>query len=74
MATKVYGREVELFSQHGGRLGWSKCYRNQLGVDVILEALRLWRGRRRKKLDVLLRYARMRHVERSMRPYLEAAQ
>jgi predicted transcriptional regulator of viral defense system len=47
-------------------------YRNQLGMDVVLEALRLWRERRRKKFDVLLKYARMRHVERAMRPYLEA--
>lgn len=47
-------------------------YRNQLGMDVVLEGLRLWRERRRKKLDVLLKYARMRHVERAMRPYLEA--
>ena len=49
-------------------------YRNQLGMDVVLEALRLWRERRRKKLDVLLKYARMRHVERAMRPYLEVLQ
>lgn len=47
-------------------------YRNQIGMDVVLEALRFWRERRRKKLDVLLKYARMRHVERAMRPYLEA--
>lgn len=46
-------------------------YRNRLGMDVVLEALKLWRERRRKKLDVLLKYARMRHVERTMRPYLE---
>ncbi len=49
-------------------------YRNQIGMDVVLEALRLWRERRKKKLDVLLKYARMRHVERAMRPYLEAMQ
>ena len=47
-------------------------YRNQIGMDVVLEAMRLWRERRRKKLDVLLKYARMRHVERAMRPYLAA--
>jgi predicted transcriptional regulator of viral defense system len=47
-------------------------YRNKIGMDVVLEAMRLWRERRRKKLDVLLDYARMRHVERAMRPYLEA--
>ena len=49
-------------------------YRNQLGMDVALEALRLWRQRGSRKLDVLLKYARMRHVERAMRPYLEATQ
>jgi hypothetical protein len=43
-------------------------------MDVVLEALRLWRERRKKALDVLLKYARMRHVERAMRPYLEAMQ
>jgi predicted transcriptional regulator of viral defense system len=47
-------------------------YRNQLGMDIALEALRLWRERRGKKLDVLMKYARMRHVERAIRPYLEA--
>jgi predicted transcriptional regulator of viral defense system len=47
-------------------------YRNQIGMDVVLEALRLWREQRRKKLHALVKYARMRHVERAMRPYLEA--
>jgi predicted transcriptional regulator of viral defense system len=46
-------------------------YRNQMGMDVVLEALRLWRERRRKKLDVLLKYARHRHVERAILPYIE---
>ncbi len=49
-------------------------YRNQLGMHVVLEALRLWRECRKKKLDVLVKYARLRHVERAMRPYLEAMQ
>lgn len=49
-------------------------YRNRIGLDVVVEALRLWRERRRRKLDVLLKFARMRHVERVMRPYLEALQ
>lgn len=47
-------------------------YRNQVGMDVFLEALRLWRERRNQRLGALLVYARMRHVERGMRPYLEA--
>jgi predicted transcriptional regulator of viral defense system len=47
-------------------------YRNKIGMDVVLEALGLWREQRRRKLDVLLKYARLRHVERSIRPYVEA--
>jgi predicted transcriptional regulator of viral defense system len=47
-------------------------YRNKIGMDVVLEALRLWREQRRRKLDVLLKYARLRHVERTIRPYVEA--
>jgi predicted transcriptional regulator of viral defense system len=47
-------------------------FRNQIGMDVIVESLRRWRDLRRKKRDVLLKYARMRHVERAMRPFLEA--
>ena len=49
-------------------------YRNQIGMDVVLESLRMWRDQRRRKLDVLLKHARTRHVERAMRPYLEAMQ
>ena len=48
-------------------------HRNQVGMDVFLEALRFWSGRRDRKVDALLRCARMRHVERGMRPYLEAS-
>lgn len=46
-------------------------FRRQLGMDIVLEALRLWRESRRKKLDVLVKYARLRNVEKAMRPYLE---
>jgi hypothetical protein len=47
-------------------------YRNQLSKDVALEAPRLWRERRKKKLDVIRTYARIGHIGRTMRPYLEA--
>lgn len=49
-------------------------YRRQIGMDVVLEALKEWRARRPKKLDRLLRYARLRRADRAMRPYLEALQ
>jgi predicted transcriptional regulator of viral defense system len=47
-------------------------YRNKIGLDVALEALREgWRDRR-FKMDDIYRYARVCRVERVMRPYLES--
>jgi predicted transcriptional regulator of viral defense system len=47
-------------------------YRNKVGLDVALEALReAWRARR-FTMDEIHRYARLCRVERVMRPYLEA--
>ncbi len=47
-------------------------FRNKIGLDVALEALReAWRARR-FTMDEIHRYARLCHVERVMRPYLEA--
>ncbi|MGH8682858.1 MAG: type IV toxin-antitoxin system AbiEi family antitoxin domain-containing protein [Burkholderiales bacterium] len=47
-------------------------YRNKVGLDVGLEALRdAWRARR-FTMDEIHRYARVCRVERVMRPYLEA--
>jgi len=47
-------------------------YRNKVGLDVALEALREgWRDRR-FTMEEINRYARVCRVERVMRPYLEA--
>ncbi len=46
-------------------------YRNKLGLDVCLEALKTWRERRHKNLDVLVRYSHQLRVERTLRPYLQ---
>lgn len=47
-------------------------YRNKIGLDVALEALKLYRQRPDFDVNVLLEYARVCRVERVMRPYLEA--
>ena len=47
-------------------------FRNKIGLDVALEALKLCRARRGFQLPKLLRYAKICRVERVMRPYLEA--
>ena len=47
-------------------------YRNKVGLDVALEALReAWRAKR-FTMDEIHRYARVCRVEQIMRPYLEA--
>lgn len=46
-------------------------FRNRIGMDIILEALKIYRERRDFKADDILHYARICRVERVMRPYLE---
>ena len=47
-------------------------FRHKLGMDIALEAVRLYRKRRDFDIGTLLRYARICRVEKVMRPYLEA--
>jgi len=47
-------------------------FRNKVGLDTVIEAIRFYRERRRIKVDDLLYYATVCRVNRIMRPYLEA--
>ena len=47
-------------------------YRNKIGLDTAIEALKRYIGGRRVDVDKLLAYARICRVEKVMRPYLEA--
>jgi predicted transcriptional regulator of viral defense system len=47
-------------------------YRNKIGLDTAVEALRFYRERKRLNVDALMRYAAIDRVQRVMRPYLEA--
>lgn len=47
-------------------------FRNRIGLEVAVEALRLYRERRKSRIDDLVRFATVCRVERVMRPYLEA--
>lgn len=48
-------------------------YRNKIGIDVAIEALRTYRGRvQRLPVTKLMEYARICRVENVMRPYVEA--
>ena len=47
-------------------------YRNKIGLDTVLEAVRLYKQSRRTDVDALVRYAKICRVAKVMRPYLEA--
>lgn len=47
-------------------------FRNKVGLDTVIEAIRFYRDRRSIKIDDLMRYATICRVGRIMRPYLEA--
>ncbi|MEA3416227.1 MAG: type IV toxin-antitoxin system AbiEi family antitoxin domain-containing protein [Thermodesulfobacteriota bacterium] len=47
-------------------------FRNKIGMDVALEALKLYKTRMKFDLGELLKYAKICRVEKVMRPYLEA--
>jgi len=64
ISVKIYGIEktiVDCFK-----------FRNKIGVDVALEALREYRKSDGFDIEALLNYARIDRVERIIRPYLEA--
>jgi predicted transcriptional regulator of viral defense system len=47
-------------------------FRKKIGLDVVLEALTLYRTRKKRNLSKLIKYARVCRVENVIRPYLEA--
>jgi len=47
-------------------------FRNKIGMDVVLEAFKLYKSRKKFNLSELLKQAKICRVEKVMRPYLEA--
>jgi len=48
-------------------------YRNKLGMDIVLEALKLYRTQKKINMNELLKYARVCRIEKLIRPYLESS-
>lgn len=67
----VDGIRVRIYSPERTLIDCFK-YRNKIGLDVALEALKLYRQRKRFKANELMHFARICRVEKIMRPYLEA--
>lgn len=68
---EMNGMEVRIYSAEKSIADIFK-FRNKLGLDTAIEALRTWVGRRSSKPDTLMHYARVCRMENVMRPYLEA--
>ena len=47
-------------------------FRNKIGLDTAVEAVRFYRERRGVNVDALMHFAKICRVEKVMRPYLEA--
>ena len=47
-------------------------FRNKVGLDTAVEAVRFYRERKRVKVDDIMRYAAICRVKKIIRPYLEA--
>lgn len=64
VAVKIYNMEKTL----------ADCFkfRNKIGMDVVLEALKLYRERKKFDLAGLIKYGKICRIESVMRPYLEA--
>ncbi len=62
---RIYGPEKTL----------ADCFkfRNKIGLDVALEALKIYRKGRRPQFQQVLEFARVCRVEKILRPYLEAS-
>lgn len=64
ITVRIYSREKTL----------ADCfkYRNKIGLDTALEAIRLYKQSRRMNVEALMRYATICRVANVMKPYLEA--
>jgi predicted transcriptional regulator of viral defense system len=68
---KIDGVPVRIYSAEKTIADCFK-YRNKIGLDTAVEALKLHREKKRFKTDDLMQSARVCRVERVIRPYLEA--
>jgi predicted transcriptional regulator of viral defense system len=68
---RVGGMPLKIYSAARSVVDCFK-FRNKIGLDVALEALRMARQRKRVQNRELLHYARLLRVENPMSPYLQA--
>lgn len=67
---KIDGCEVQVYDVEKTLVDCVK-YRNKLGTELIIEALRLYKSRKVVQVDKIMSYARACRVARVMEPYLD---
>lgn len=68
---KIDGVSVKIYNPEKTLTDCFK-FRNKIGMDVVLEALKLYRSRQQFNLEKLIAYAKICRVKKIMMPYLEA--
>ncbi len=69
---EIDGVEIKIFSPEKTITDCFK-FRNTIGLDVALEALKNWRKKAKaKNIEQLMKYAKICRIEKIMKPYLEA--
>jgi hypothetical protein len=66
----VQGVKVRIYSPERTLVDCFK-FRNRIGVDVAVEAMKRYCRRRNSNMDAVLGFARLCRVEKVMAPYLE---
>lgn len=78
---KAFSEGIELFQEAGITLKIynpaktvADCFkfRNRIGLDVALEALKTYRSSKTFNIEQLSYYAQINHVQKTLKPYLEA--
>lgn len=70
-SVSIDGVDVRIYSPEKSMADCFK-YRNKIGLDVAVQALRAYRERTRPDLKLISKFAGVDRVEKVMRPYLEA--
>jgi predicted transcriptional regulator of viral defense system len=68
---KISGVEVKIYAPEKTIVDCFK-YRNKIGLDVAIEALRFWRKKKDSRIDRLIEYAKICRVYNVIKPYAEA--
>ncbi len=67
----IDGASVKIYSAEKSLVDSFK-YRNKIGMEIVLEALSLYRTRKKVQPAEIIKYARICRVEKVITPYLEA--